>query len=55
MKVTDKIVFIDYEGTISENPKGSNEDGSATLHDLLFGNVFEVAPIQKMQRLLEKV
>ena len=56
MVLENKILFIDYEGTISENPKGNNLDGSACLNDLSFKNVFnECKPINKIQNLLRKL
>lgn len=56
MDLNNKILFIDYEGTISENPKGNNWDGTATLEDLLFKDVFaDCRPIGKVQKLLSQL
>ena len=35
MDLKDKIIFVDYEGTLSENPVGSNLDKTVSFNDLL--------------------
>lgn len=35
-----KYIFVDYEGTLSETPRGSGKNGEVLLSDLLFGDVF---------------
>ncbi len=53
MNLKNKIIFIDYEGTLSENPSGKGELGEVTLKELLFDNNFlECKPIKKTQKLL---
>ena len=55
MELNGKVLFVDYEGTLSENPVGSNLDGTVNFNDLLFHDVFkDCQPIRKMQNLLQK-
>lgn len=55
MDLKDKILFVDYEGTLSENPVGSNLDKTVNFNDLLFKDVFaNCQPIKKMQVFLEQ-
>ena len=35
-----QYIFVDYEGTLSELPKGSGEKQEIIITDLLFGDVF---------------
>ncbi len=55
MKRNDNYIFVDYEGTLSEVPKGSGENQKVTLADLLFGDVFsKLKPNQKIRQFLLK-
>lgn len=50
-----KCFFVDYEGTLSESPKGTGEDGKVLISDLLFGDVFsDLKPIEKVKNYLLK-
>ena len=53
--MSNKYIFVDYEGTLSESPSGSGENGKVLISDLLFKDVFsELKPIQKVKDFLLK-
>ena len=55
MVFKDKVLFVDYEGVLSEKPVGSNFDKTVNLNDLLFDDVFRnCKPIKKMQEFLRE-
>ena len=50
-----KYIFVDYEGTLSESPKGTGENQSVLLSDLLFLDVFsQLKPVEKVKKYLQK-
>ena len=49
-----KYLFIDYEGTLSQSPVGSGENGKVILQDLLFGDVYSSCkPVKKVKDFLK--
>lgn len=53
MNKSKEYIFVDYEGTLSETPKGNGKNQEVLISDLLFGDVFsELQPNNKVKKWL---